>query len=139
MRPALRPLLVVLAALAVWLLAWPAFAAAPICDVRGASALAPAPTLDASDAAIDISTGDVGTSPDACVDVMDRDDSFHQGRTPEPLPSPAGADLMPIEGRVHITSAGVSFHPPAIDVQASKSPARDRLERPPRLGSSREF
>jgi hypothetical protein len=39
MRPVFRPLLVTLAALAVWLVAWPAAAAAPICDDRGASAL----------------------------------------------------------------------------------------------------
>ena len=137
MRPVFRPLLIALAALAVWLVAWPAAAAAPICDSRGASALAPAPTLDTPDASIDIGASDVGMGPEACVVMMDRDDSFHQGRAPKPLPSPAGADLLPVDGQVLVTPRGFTFRSVEIDARARKSRAPDRLERPPRLRASR--
>jgi len=76
-----RPILVVLAALAVWLVAWPASAAAPLCDDRGASRLAPPPTLDTPNVSIDI-----GMGSDACGLHVEREASFHQGRTPNPLP-----------------------------------------------------
>jgi hypothetical protein len=127
MAPAFRPLLMVLAALAVWLVAWPAVAAAPICDSRGASALAPAPTLDTPDASIDVSKG-----PDACVDMLERDDGFHQGRAPKPLPSSASADLLPVAGNARMAPPSVTFHPVERDTRRCKSMVRDRLERPPR-------
>jgi hypothetical protein len=128
MPPSLRPLLAVLAALAVWLVAWPAAAAvAPLCDGRGASALAPAPTLDAPDASIDVG------GAEGCVDLLERDHSFHQGRAPKPLPSPAGADLLPVASGVYLAPRGVTLLSVATHAVGSRSAVRARLERPPEL------
>jgi hypothetical protein len=127
MSRTVRTLLVVLAALAVWLVAWPASAAAPLCDDRGASGFAPPPTLDTPNASVD-----VGMSPDACTDGVERDVSVHQGRAADPLPSSPGADVLPADDRVGVTRCGVVSRPVMSTENAVHRGVRERLERPPR-------
>jgi hypothetical protein len=127
MPRSVRTLLVAFAALAVWLVAWPASAAAPICDYRGASAFAPSPTLDPQDASIDI-----GMTPDACPDGVERDASYHQGRVPDPLPSPTFASVLPLDVRVRVLSSGASRGEESFELSVARLGVRDRLERPPR-------
>ena len=122
-----RPLLVVLAALAVWLVARPARAAAPLCDDRGASSLAPAPTLDTPNASIDI-----GMGPEPCQVQVELDASFHQGRAPNPLPAPVGAELLPAHARVTVLFAGTELCLRVRYLDASRSGVVYRLDRPPR-------
>ena len=81
MPRSVRTLLVVLAAVAVWLVATPASASAPLCDSRGASGLAPPPTLDLQNASVD-----VGMSPDACPDGVERDRELPPGPRPRSAP-----------------------------------------------------
>ena len=123
-----RTTLVAFAALAVWLVARPASAAAPICDDRGASAFAPSPTLDPQDASVDL-----GMSPEGCLDGASRDASFHQGRVPDPLPSPAFASVLPVDGRVRVLSRGASRREESFELAVARLGVRGRLERPPRV------
>ncbi len=127
MPRSVRTLLVTLAALAVWLVAWPASAAAPLCDSRGASGFAPPPTLDPQEASVD-----VGMSPDACPDGVERDSSFHQGRVPDPLPSPAVANALPVDAHVTVIACGAWRRSGSFELAAARLGVRDRLERPPR-------
>jgi hypothetical protein len=122
-----RTLLVAITALAVWLVAWPASAAAPLCDGRGASGFAPPPILDPQDASVD-----VGMSPDSCPDGVERDSSFHQGRVPDPLPSPTVASALPVDTRVTVLPCDGSRRPAGFEPMSAMLGVRDRLERPPR-------
>jgi hypothetical protein len=122
-----RTSLVAFAALAVWLVAWPASAAAPLCDDRAASGFAPPPTLDPQDASVDI-----GMSPDTCPDGVERDASYHQGRTPDPLPSPTFASMLPVDARVDVLGCDAERASLVSALAAARAGARDRLERPPR-------
>jgi hypothetical protein len=127
MPRSVRTLLVAFAALAVWLVAWPASAAAPLCDDRAASGFAPAPTLDPQNASVD-----VGMSPDSCPDGVERDASFHQGRVPDPLPAPTLASALPVDARIEIATMGSSRVPGASELDAERLGVHHRLDRPPR-------
>jgi|HubBroStandDraft_2_1064218.scaffolds.fasta_scaffold130802_2 hypothetical protein len=127
MPRSVRTLLVALAAVAVWLVASPASAAAPLCDNRGASGMAPPPTLDLQNASVDI-----GMSPDACPDGVERDTSFHQGRVPDPLPSASVASALPVDTQVKVPACGVWHRAASLELDAARLGVRDRLERPPR-------
>jgi len=128
MSRALRPIVALLTLLGAWLVASPAFAAAPMCDDRGATGLAPAPTLDAPNASIDI-----GMNPDACGLHVERDASFHQGRAPDPLPSPASADVLPADTTVTLRVPLAALSPRDSVTNGSRSAVPSRLERPPRV------
>lgn len=78
----IRPLIVLATMLAAWLLATPARAAAPLCDDRGATVLAPPPQLQPIETSIDVGDSDVCGSED----VMTR--AVHPGGTPEFGPAP---------------------------------------------------
>lgn len=127
MRRLIRTFTVALVTLAAWLVAGPAFAAAPICDDRGASAFAPAPTLDSPNASVDI-----GVGGDTCGFAMEDRASLHQGRAHDPLPAPAGADLLPVGVGAGVLAA--PWRPVALDVAVSsgRSGVHGPLERPPR-------
>jgi hypothetical protein len=125
-RP-VRTLVVALVALAAWLVAGTAIAAAPICDVRGASAFAPPPTLDTPNESIDI-----GTGPEACEYSADDGMSLHQGRTADPLPSPAGADLLPVSPQSVVLAAAESTIARSFVSSDGAQGTSTRLERPPR-------
>jgi hypothetical protein len=117
--------------LVLWTFARPAHAAtiAPFCDDRGATALAPAPALEASDEAVRraaIQDCDTSGSPTLGLSV---------GHA-RPRISPAPAEISPSQ-----TPASLRFVPPAgepLDVVARASSllpqpgVRFRVERPPR-------
>jgi|HubBroStandDraft_2_1064218.scaffolds.fasta_scaffold683693_1 hypothetical protein len=127
MARSVRMLVVALVALAAWLVAGTAMAAAPLCDDRGASALAPPPTLDTPNESIDI-----GMSPEACGYAVDDGSSLHQGRAADPLPAPASAELLPVATQGNVLAAtGIAM---PVDLTSSKGRAGEcgRLERPPR-------
>jgi hypothetical protein len=127
MSPRVRILVAALVALAAWLVAGTALAAAPICDARGASALAPPPTLDTPNESID-----VGMGPEACDYAPDDGVSLHQGRTADPLPSPAGADLLPMTPQARVVAAAGSSISREFALSGGAQGVYARLERPPR-------
>jgi hypothetical protein len=128
MHRSVRTLLVALTAVAVWLVAWPASAAAPFCDARGASGFAPPPILDRQDASVD-----VGASPDTCPDGVERDASYHQGRVPDPLPSPTFASVLPVDGSIDVLPGAGSRRTSVFASAGARPGSRERLERPPRV------
>jgi hypothetical protein len=127
MARSVRMLVVALVALAAWLVAGTAMAAAPLCDDRGASALAPPPTLDTPNESIDI-----GTSPEACGYAVDDGISLHQGRPADPLPAPAGADLLPVAMQGSVLAAVKTVMPVDFTSSRGRPGEYGRLERPPR-------
>jgi hypothetical protein len=64
-------------ALAAWVVARPALAAAPLCDPRGAVTFAPAPQLQAPLASVDI-----GTDRDGCSAALGKDPMISRGEAP---------------------------------------------------------
>jgi hypothetical protein len=125
-RP-VRILVVTLVALAAWLVAGTAVAAAPICDDRGASAFAPSPTLDTPNESIDI-----GTGPEACGYAIDEGVGLHQGRAHDPLPAPAGADLLPAGAGTRVLAAAERVMARSFISSKGKSGIHGRVDRPPR-------
>jgi hypothetical protein len=125
-----RQLLCASLLLALWTIARPAVAAlppAPFCDDRGASGLAPAPLLDATDVAIERARS---TSPCDVADFLFFA-SLSQGR---------GTVAPPLGGAVPaMLSCQVRLARPAGELLAEPSTAlaphygvRARVERPPR-------
>jgi hypothetical protein len=121
-----RSLVMVAAGLLVWLAAGRAFAAAPLCDDRGAIMLAPAPVLDTPVASVD-----VGDTFD-CKDQHAFDTSCRQGRSSsDPFPSPRQFEAvlrspLPVLGPA-VLPARLFRSPPE-----SRAGVRYRVERPPR-------
>jgi hypothetical protein len=118
------------AALAVWAIATPAFAAAPLCDPRGATGIAPAPQLQEPETSIDVGDGD---ATDDCGVFVVSAESVDDGRAPAPTPPAAVQDQV------------VPSHAPAISPATStgsfardgtsgseRAGARSRVDRPPR-------
>lgn len=122
-----RALTSALFALVVCLWASSAFAAAPICDDRGASAFAPPPTLDTPNASVDL-----GLHDNACERGADRDAGLRQGGAPEPRSLSATPDLVPSDASVTVACAPVALQPRPRPVLGARAGARARLERPPR-------
>ncbi len=122
--------LLVLAAAALFVLLVPsrAWAAAPLCDDRGAIMLAPPPTLDPPMASID-----VGMAGDRCLgDWANLSSGYDEGSRSNPGPRP-----MPGEALVPLAAPGVPAPPSAFalpeEANALGRPGvRFRLERPPR-------
>ncbi len=125
-RP-VRTLVVALVALAAWLVAGTAMAAAPICDDRGASAFAPPPILDTPNESID-----VGAAPEACGFAIDDGISLHQGRASDPLPPPEGADLIPVGASITVIATPEGKVAPSFVVSGGRPGIHARLDRPPR-------
>jgi hypothetical protein len=125
MSPWVRRVVVVAAGLVAWLVAVPAFAAAPLCDDRGAIMLAPAPILDTPSASVDV--GDTFE----CKDMHAFDASCREGRgTDEPSPSPRHFAVL--TSKVPVLRPSVL---PAAILFACSAPrpgVHDRVERPPR-------
>jgi hypothetical protein len=116
------------AALAVWAIATPAFAAAPLCDPHGATGIAPAPQLQEPERSID-----VGDAPDDCGAFVVSAESVDDGRAPEPTPPAAVQDqLVPSEtpAIAPATSEG-SFARDGTS-GSERAGARSRVDRPPR-------
>jgi hypothetical protein len=121
-----RSLIVVAVGLVVWLGATPAFAAAPLCDDRGAIMLAPAPILDAPSASVD-----VGESFD-CTDQHAFDASYDEGgRTNDPTPAVGHFEAI-LTSRLAVPGPAVA---PAVcwyEAPPARAGVRGRVERPPR-------
>jgi hypothetical protein len=122
-----RRFLTVACLLAAWVVARPAAAAAPMCDARGASMVAPTVVLDPPTASID-----VGEHTDGCDAEGAQDKAFHRGERSHRLPSTAHAEavLAPPTAEVAPSTPDVSPRPelPRID----RSGVRSMLDRPPR-------
>ena len=117
------------AALAVWAIATPAFAAAPLCDPRGATGIAPAPQLQQPETSID-----VGQAPDECDLFVVGTESIDHGRAPQPVPPP-GAEMDPlVPGVVAKIAPAASVESFARDGTpgSARAGARARVDRPPR-------
>lgn len=128
LRRALRLVLVSSLGLALWFVALPARAStAPFCDDRGASALAPPPTLVGGDPTTQIGRLDVSCEgEDILVGA-----TITRGH-PTPVPAPDAPDP-------YLASAALAVVPPTgeeLDRPPSEPPrtedVRSRIERPPR-------
>ena len=128
-RRLVRLVLAAATTLAAWLVVMPARAAAPFCDDRGASTLAPAPQLQAPETSIDVGAGD-----EACLDALGQSsgNAVDEGRAPPIASSPQGFDAT-LPSAIPIGRASFVILPvPA----ASRAPVRPailgRVDRPPR-------
>jgi len=124
----LRAVLFASISLAVWTLSRPAMAApAPLCDDRGATALAPPPALEASDVAIQRAAATV-TCPygDAPLGVSIA--PGHRGATPTVT---AGEPALPGAPPVVVATPSSELEPACIDSPPAEG-VRYRVERPPR-------
>jgi hypothetical protein len=134
------PIVSTIVALAVWLVASPAFAgelpgggeegtgrsAAPQCDIRGATTFGPAPTLDPPKASVDIGDDDA-----ACVELI-AIESLHNGAPTDDAPPPRTEAIVPRTPRVPSAAA---FDLPLLHDRAGgpRAGVRSSLERPPRV------
>ena len=114
----------------LWLVALPAFASGPLCDDRGATRIAPNPTLVTPEQSLDIALADDLAT---CFDRMEK--AGYQGsRAPAELSVSVSADAS-LHARI---AAPRVLRPdvrtaPAAEVSARARPGmRARVERPPR-------
>ena len=122
-----RRCLTIACVLATWLVVRPAAAAAPFCDDRGASALAPTPTLD-----IQMASVDIGEHEGGCADWMNADHGYEQGRRPATGSPAPHFDVMPTTALRPLRAfAPIPFASPTLTTVPS-SGATATLERPPR-------
>ncbi len=127
MSPWVRRCLTVACVLAAWLVARPAAAAAPLCDERGASMLAPLPVLDSPNASIDI-----GEHPDGCDASALRDKAYHRGERPSRLGSSGHAPMTLASAACEVASpAAERFSAPGTTTYPHPG-VRSAVERPPR-------
>jgi hypothetical protein len=123
-----RPLLAILTACVVWLVASPAQAAAPMCDQRGASMFAPAPTLQAPTTSIDLGMD----HDDSCRAFVDTRVAFREGRAPLPESSPIQLEAT-LPTHVTVPNRPIAFLPRAYDaIDCARPGIHLRLDRPPR-------
>ena len=115
--------------LVAWLVARPAEAAAPLCDDRGASALAPSPSLDIPNASLN-----VGDHSD-CDSEGARDKTYQRGQNPHRCACAAHVDgaLPTTMPRVPVVSRELTVAPEVCGVE--RAGVRGSLERPPRARS----
>ena len=116
------------AALAVWAIATPARAAAPMCDQRGATGIAPPPQLQQPQTTIDI-----GAPPEDCSGLFAMTTAFDSGRAPEPSPPIAAQDPLVASAAPAVSPAVVSgkFGREAA-AGSERAEERARVDRPPR-------
>jgi hypothetical protein len=116
------------AAIAVWAIATPAWASAPLCDPRGATGIAPPPQLQQPQTSID-----TGVAPEDCSELAALTTAFDHGRAPEP--SPPGASQEPMVASAAPASPDVtvtgSIARDGVAVSESAG-ARSQVDRPPR-------
>ncbi len=119
------------AALAVWAIATPAFAAAPLCDPRGATGVAPAPQLQQPETSLDVDSTPPSSDCQAPAPVTTR---FDGGRTPAPAPTSTVAADPVLPGVTAPLLQSVSRGSFARDGVSGteRAGARTRVDRPPR-------
>jgi hypothetical protein len=123
----LRFLLVFATTLVVgWLVAFPAMAAGPMCDDRGASAIAPSPTMVTAHATLEASVDD-----DCLQRFLDRV-SDNNGRVPmERTEVPDSQAVLPTPAVLAPSLARV-LPPLEADFGSESTGVHSRIERPPR-------
>jgi len=118
------------AALAVWAIATPAYAAAPLCDPHAATGVAPAPQLQQPE-----TTLDVAPAPDECTISDGLAAARFEGQR-APSPAPAGGI-----GREEVVATAVPRIAPAVcagtvargdELGCDCAGAQSRVDRPPR-------
>jgi hypothetical protein len=126
-----RHVIAFLATLVVWAVAKPAFAAAPLCDFRGATAIAPTPELETPQTSIDAATGD----DDDCLLSLTSVSAAQDGRAPEPTPPNASGGESAVLGAVsRVMSASSEIDGAKMDsLDGERSAERGRVDRPPRV------
>lgn len=107
----------------VWLLAPSALAAAPQCDVRAATTVAPPPTLE--DLASSVDLGDTCT-PSAPLDFV------HQGRGSSELGFSASPDVTLSSDRIVLSSPRSAVLPRAHETSTAPPGVKSSIDRPPR-------
>jgi len=125
---AVRLLLASSLALVLWTFARPALAMpAPFCDDRGASGIAPAPPLEASDVAV----RRAGTAPACPGEDLPLGVSVTRGRAPT-APALLLADpILPTTHAPLVAPSGSRLDPPP-PADSPQDGERSRVERPPR-------
>ena len=124
---ALRFVLATGLALALWTLARPAMAApAPYCDDRGASAIAPAPVLEAPDVGIERARTAACPGDDAPTGA-----ALTRGRIPSAPPSVGSEPVLPVWGAPRAAPPGNRIDPAPVE-ESPHDGVRWRVERPPR-------
>jgi len=116
-------------ALVAWLVAAPAYASAPLCDPRGATAIAPAPQLQQPLTSIDVGTpGD-----DGCREYAVTVRTVNDGRAPAPAsPSTSFDSAVPSTTPLVLASPCASRRA-AWDAREGERPGeQSRVDRPPR-------
>jgi hypothetical protein len=125
---ALRALLVASVTLVLWTLARPALAApAPFCDDRGASSIAPAPALEASDVAVQRARA----TPACPGEDVPLGTAVTRGRAPS-APAVLLADpVLPATRAPLVAPPGTRLDSPPT-AESPPDGERSRVERPPR-------
>ena len=124
-----RTIVVIATTLAAWLVVMPAYAAAPLCDDRGATMFAPAPQLQSPETSID-----VGDSPDeGCLDEASGLHALQEGRAPSPVaPSSQGIDATLPSSLAIAPASHVVMGAPRGVLVVVPAGVRDQVDRPPR-------
>jgi hypothetical protein len=127
-RPWLRTLVACATVLVAWLVAWPARAAAPLCDDRGASMVAPEPQLQAPE----LSLKAVGADEDDACALHISDETARQAPPRAPPPQSAQPQATVPTGPARDAAAYYEL-PRARDTNDARRPGFTHpLERPPR-------
>jgi hypothetical protein len=125
-----RLFVAVTTALVAWLVAAPAYASAPLCDVRGATAIAPAPQLQEPMTSLDVAAPDENECSESAITAR----ALHDGRAPVPASPIASSDSVVPNVTPEVFDAPVVLLGPA---RSACLGARDgdhaRLDRPPRV------
>jgi hypothetical protein len=128
LRRALRAFLVSSLALALWTVSRPAHASpAPLCDDRGATAIAPPLALEAPEGAIERARTPV-TCPGSDVPYGSTVDRGHRGMAGA---TTAAQPVLPASATGLVPPPGVTVDPPARFTDPPEG-VRSRVERPPR-------
>lgn len=112
--------------LAAWLVVRPA-SAAPLCDDRAASALAPLPVLDTPNASVDI-----GDGPNRCEGWAATDLAYQRGELPTRVFPTVRGDFVLTTIAVAVPKATPVLVPAHFDPTARRAGVRSLVERPPR-------
>ena len=133
-RRLVRLVLAIATTLAAWLVVMPARAAAPFCDDRGASTLAPAPQLQAPEVSIDV--GASASDAERCLDALGKSsarNALDEGRAP-PTASSAQSFDATLPSAIPIGRASfVVLAVPASSRAVVRPGIQGRVDRPPRV------
>jgi hypothetical protein len=129
LRRALRCAIFAIVTVAIWTLSRPAFAMpAPLCDDRGATSLAPPPTLQAPELAVLRAPAPLLTCED---EGLTGEPTLAPGHGQHQVPSPQADPAVVTCAAPIVSLAGAPFALPA-PAASSTEGAHYRIERPPR-------